>query len=309
MLNYSTYPGGQPQALTVTVHSASNLVNVEHFGKQDPFVQLSLNYSDASSYQKTFTHKDAGKNATWNQTLTLPGSSSELYVEVMDEETFAAAELIGFAAIPLNQVVQGQLAAVFPLYTVDGKTAGDLYLTLSYSQQQYPSPQFVRGQSYINEGHQQRCKSLRKKAVMSDVGAIAAGGALAVGAGLLGKKLFDNYQHDQAQRQEEQERFERERQRLEEEKARLHQQQQEFQQHQHQQYSHPEHQGGGSPHHHHQHHHHHQGGHGARAWDPVGTYAAGDRVEYHGRTYVCLQGHTSNPTWMPGAAHSLWQPC
>ncbi|KAI7886205.1 hypothetical protein K492DRAFT_178350 [Lichtheimia hyalospora FSU 10163] len=51
------------------------------------------------------------------------------------------------------------------------------------------------------------------------------------------------------------------------------------------------------------------GGYGDVAeWDPIGTYAPGDRVEYHGHTYICLQGHTSNPTWMPGAAHSLWQP-
>ncbi|KAG1243303.1 hypothetical protein G6F68_015873 [Rhizopus microsporus] len=47
--------------------------------------------------------------------------------------------------------------------------------------------------------------------------------------------------------------------------------------------------------------------HSGKNWNPTGTYAAGDRVKYHGKTYVCLQGHTSNPTWTPDAAHSLWQ--
>lgn len=35
-------------------------------------------------------------------------------------------------------------------------------------------------------------------------------------------------------------------------------------------------------------------------------YTAGERVDYNGTLYVCLQGHTSQPGWTPTAAPSLW---
>lgn len=35
-------------------------------------------------------------------------------------------------------------------------------------------------------------------------------------------------------------------------------------------------------------------------------YTAGERVEFGGALYVCLQPHTSQPGWAPGAAPSLW---
>lgn len=35
-------------------------------------------------------------------------------------------------------------------------------------------------------------------------------------------------------------------------------------------------------------------------------YTAGERVEYNGAVYVCLQPHTSQADWTPTAAPSLW---
>ena len=35
-------------------------------------------------------------------------------------------------------------------------------------------------------------------------------------------------------------------------------------------------------------------------------YVAGDRVQYNGKLYKCLQGHTSQADWAPEAAPSLW---
>lgn len=35
-------------------------------------------------------------------------------------------------------------------------------------------------------------------------------------------------------------------------------------------------------------------------------YAAGERVDFNGTLYVCLQGHTAQPGWSPAAAPSLW---
>lgn len=43
------------------------------------------------------------------------------------------------------------------------------------------------------------------------------------------------------------------------------------------------------------------------AWDGQGhTYEAGDLVTHDGQTWRCLQAHSSQPDWAPGAAPSLW---
>ena len=42
------------------------------------------------------------------------------------------------------------------------------------------------------------------------------------------------------------------------------------------------------------------------AWAVDKTYAVGDRVQYVGVLYSCLQAHTAQETWNPGAAASLW---
>lgn len=294
------YSFSQPQTLFLTIHSASQLVNVETFGKQDPYLQFSLDFSDPKSFQRTYTHRNAGQDATWNQSFIVPmqAGSQHLFIEVMDEESLGAPELIGFAAIPLNPVLaSGHLNAVFGIFTVDGKSAGEVHLTLATTPQGPHQPQqVVRGHSYVHEDHLKRCKSLRKKAIATDIGAVAVGGALAIGAGLFGKKLFDHHrQHEQEEgrRHEEQERMEQERHRIEEERKHLHQQQ------------HPTPSPYSSPNHHQQPHHAHY----CSPWNPTGVYVAGDRVEYQGRHYVCTQGHTSNPTWLPSVAHSLWRPC
>lgn len=42
-------------------------------------------------------------------------------------------------------------------------------------------------------------------------------------------------------------------------------------------------------------------------WNENGVgYIAGDRVQYNGKLYKCLQGHTSQADWSPEAAPSLW---
>lgn len=42
-------------------------------------------------------------------------------------------------------------------------------------------------------------------------------------------------------------------------------------------------------------------------WDPAGIgYSTGDRVQYNGKLYKCLQAHTSQADWTPEAAPSLW---
>lgn len=42
------------------------------------------------------------------------------------------------------------------------------------------------------------------------------------------------------------------------------------------------------------------------AWKTNTSYSAGDRVLFADALYKCLQGHTSQDTWTPTAAVSLW---
>lgn len=44
----------------------------------------------------------------------------------------------------------------------------------------------------------------------------------------------------------------------------------------------------------------------APAWAAGVAYAVGDQVTYDGVTYSCLQAHTSQSTWEPPNAPSLW---
>lgn len=41
-------------------------------------------------------------------------------------------------------------------------------------------------------------------------------------------------------------------------------------------------------------------------WDAARTYTAADRVQHGGTLYRCLQAHTAQSDWAPGAAPSLW---
>ncbi|OLF13934.1 dioxygenase [Actinophytocola xinjiangensis] len=46
---------------------------------------------------------------------------------------------------------------------------------------------------------------------------------------------------------------------------------------------------------------------GDGTWAEGTSYAAGDRVTYAGRDYVCLQAHTALPGWEPPSAPALWR--
>jgi hypothetical protein len=319
----STHVQGGTQVLHVNAIGANFEKDGQKIGTQDPFFQFTVNLEDKKSFQKTFTHNNGGKTPSWNQSfnVTLMGEP-DLFVEVLDEEKTAPA-LIGFAAIPINQVVHAPGAALnghFDLYDVKNNVVGSLHLILQAqgfqnSSNQQPS-QESRGQSYVNEAHQKRCKSIRNKEHASDAAGAIFGGALAIGAGLLGKKYYDGHKKEEEEERERQEEEERRQQDYTQREEELKRRESEFgerearEKEERRQREENERRQGGGDHHHKSHHedNHHQHHHkSANEWDPVGTYAAGDRVEYHGRTYLCLQGHTSNPTWEPTVAASLWR--
>lgn len=44
------------------------------------------------------------------------------------------------------------------------------------------------------------------------------------------------------------------------------------------------------------------------AWASGTAYTVGDRVQYNGTLYKCVQAHTALADWMPGATPALWVP-
>ena len=43
------------------------------------------------------------------------------------------------------------------------------------------------------------------------------------------------------------------------------------------------------------------------AWVVGKVYAVGDRAQYNGTLYKCVQAHTSQSDWMPSATPALWK--
>ncbi|KAI7831406.1 hypothetical protein BC939DRAFT_391925, partial [Gamsiella multidivaricata] len=306
-------------------------------GKQDPYLQFSLDFNNSKSFQKTFVHKDAGKTPTWNQTFSIPlAGEPELFIEIMDEETTVDA-VIAFAAIPINQVVHapgGSMNGIFDVYSPNGKPQGEVNLTLTahnvpgQNTGAAVSGQPVKGTSHISEAHQKRVKSLKNKETAADAGSAAFGGLLAVGAGLLANKFMnDKEKEDKARKEAEllsqadREKFENEKKRLEEERASFLQQQQQDEHKEHKEHKEKKEKKDKKKKH---------GGSSSgsssdsssdsdsgsdddhkkkkgKKWSSSGHYSAGDKVKYDGRKYVCLQGHNAQSDWAPSVAHSLWR--
>lgn len=42
------------------------------------------------------------------------------------------------------------------------------------------------------------------------------------------------------------------------------------------------------------------------AWENGGVYAVGDRVQYNGKLYRCVQVHTAQADWTPDMTPALW---
>ncbi|KAF9985743.1 hypothetical protein BGZ75_002579 [Mortierella antarctica] len=282
---------GQGPTLVIIAHGAQNLLDVETLGKQDPYLQFTLDVNNPKSFQKTFVHKDAGKTPTWNQSFSVPlAGEPELFIEIMDQEATADA-VIAFAAIPINQVVHapgGTLNAVFPVFLPSGKPQGEVNLTLTAhnvpgqntgigGQAAHP----VQGSSHISEIHQKRVKSLKNRETASDVGMAVGGGLLAVGVGLLANKFANDHKKEEEakkaaerQAQEERERFELEKKKFEQDRANFAHQQQQPQQHQQpMQHQQPLHQGG------------HAQGHGGYHDDQHGKKDKHDKKDKHKKNH------------------------
>ncbi|KAF9573963.1 hypothetical protein EC968_007649 [Mortierella alpina] len=329
---------GQPQgpSLTIVAHGASNLKNIEMFGKQDPYLRFTLDITNPKSFQKTFVHKSAGQTPVWNQSFDIPlNGEPDLFIEIMDEATTTDG-VIAYAAIPINQVVHapgGSMSGFFDVFLLDGSRQGEVSMTLTARNvpgQPMATPGYasapVKGYSYVVEAHQKRIKSLKNKETATDVGIAAAGGLFALGAGLLANKVISDNREEEEERHRAEEEQERERERLEREKRQLEQEREAFERAQAEEEARERWEREREPiretiiiretrrdsddddderedyHDRHRHR-----GCDADEWDPCRYYCAGDKVSYHGCEFMCLQPHQSNPTWQPTEAHSLWR--
>ncbi|KAF9953929.1 hypothetical protein BGZ72_005058 [Mortierella alpina] len=182
-------------SLSVVVHKAEKLKDVEHLGKNDPYVQVTFNFADKNSFQKTTVKKNAGKHAEWDETLVLdnytPNVQHTLYVEVLESDT-GFDPPIAFAAVPLNQIpsTPGQpFRGLFNLYDPSGKEKGttiSLTLVTFATGQAVPnvSAPEVPGRSEKNPEHLKRIDNLKDREKAADVGIAAGilGGIIAAGA-------------------------------------------------------------------------------------------------------------------------------
>jgi hypothetical protein len=189
-------------SLSINVRSASNLTSVQKLGKQDPYLQFSLDCENKDSFQKTFSVQNGGENATWNQSFSVPlHGESDLFVEVLDQES-TVDEVIGFCAIPIAEIVNApgaNLNGLFDIYDIKGNCTGQVNLqfaTLGFANSEIADPEAeaVRGNSYINDNHAARIKHLNNKVLAANV----AGGALGIGAALAGgffaKQMYDEHE-------------------------------------------------------------------------------------------------------------------
>lgn len=196
--------------LFINVRSAIHLISAQTFGKQDPYLQFTLNVDDKDTFQKTFVHNDAGENATWNQSFSVPlNGEPDLYIEVFDKES-SVDEIIGFCAIPISQIVNApgaNLNGLFDLFDIKRNHAGKVNLQFATqgfanSEVADPNTEPIQGESYVNDNHAVRIKSLRNKEIAADVGAGLFGAGLMAGAGFLAKQLYDKQQAQLAEQVE-----------------------------------------------------------------------------------------------------------
>ncbi|KAF9568825.1 hypothetical protein EC968_002846 [Mortierella alpina] len=178
-------------SLCITVHKADNLKDVEHLGKNDPYVQVTFNFEDKASFKKTNIKKNAGKHAVWEENLILdnytPNVQHNLYVEVLEDD-IGVDPPIAFASIPLNQIhsTPGQpFRGLFPLYTASGKERGSISLTLVVFQSGQAVPNVsapeVPGRSEMDAKHHKRIEGMKKMEKVSDLGMVAGAIGAAVG--------------------------------------------------------------------------------------------------------------------------------
>eukprot|EP00835_Amoeboradix_gromovi_P004098 NODE_301_length_11418_cov_0.342521.p3 type:complete len:281 gc:universal NODE_301_length_11418_cov_0.342521:5943-6785(+) len=275
----------------VAVVRANDLAKKDRIGKGDPYIVLRF----AGNEEKTKAL--SGSDPCWdNAHFNLHGNASTLYVMHKDKD-MGADSVVSFCAVDLNkldEVVNGW----FPLFNMKEERKGRILLNIGKNGKPSGLPNEREYDSFMDEEIKTVVTKINKSAKMKDGIMGAAGGLLGgIGAGLIGKKIYDDNQKDN---KEEEERIRRE----EDEK---HQQQnlntgdEERRQEQQQYANQSNHSQGGAS---------QQGSNAGSGsnWDGnFVQYKTGQQVEFNNEKYRVLQSHASQNDWAPNVAHSLFE--
>ncbi|KAF9541501.1 hypothetical protein EC957_002999 [Mortierella hygrophila] len=154
--------------LQITIHKAQDLEDVERFGKNDPYARIALDAAVDADFQRTKTIPNAGKNVSWEETITIanfnPQTQHTLFVEVLDRERHDD-DLIAFTGIPLQQVLSAPDQAFrgrFDLFKHIGSKKGEIILSIVVipaGKTEAPLPGNEKhGQAQFYSAHHERLK-------------------------------------------------------------------------------------------------------------------------------------------------------
>lgn len=127
--------------LKITCIKAKLTIDLETFGKQDPYVKLRWNNMEEKEAFKSKPHDGAGKNPEWNVPMILPkleGNERSLVLEIWDAEAIKDVFICG-SEIPLKdlfaQEPNPKWHAVYRkagLVFKEDKTVGDILLQTEF---------------------------------------------------------------------------------------------------------------------------------------------------------------------------------
>ncbi|KAE8909194.1 hypothetical protein PF005_g6158 [Phytophthora fragariae] len=125
--------------LTVTCHSAKQLRSVDAIGRQDPYVKLTLDGRATQMVRKTKTDTDGGSEPEWGGQVFQFDIVDQynLQVEIWDEDSVGADDLIGAASLSLLPIFRYGYADDWLKLWVKGRfgnkdPAGMLRLEMSF---------------------------------------------------------------------------------------------------------------------------------------------------------------------------------
>ena len=90
--------------------------------------------ADVLPMQRTKTHQNGGRSATWGQkfTISIADLATEyFYVEVMDENDYTSDRLIGKAKFACSDLSSTVTEAWIRIYQESGKDAGEVLIAAS----------------------------------------------------------------------------------------------------------------------------------------------------------------------------------
>lgn len=103
--------------------------DTETFGKMDPYCKVWLE----KEIKQTKTHKEGGKYPSWNDTFTFQRNlECLLYIEVWDEDTLSADDLIGETTISLSETFEKKKTQIWYTISYKGKDAGKVLVSLEF---------------------------------------------------------------------------------------------------------------------------------------------------------------------------------